>query len=71
MTNASKFDRMIRVSPELHREASIVAVVEGKELRQVMNEALSAYLATKQIEVTISPRRLTDQSASYEATPDK
>jgi hypothetical protein len=45
----------IRVNPDLYKQAQVVAVIEGRTLKELTEEALRALLATKQTTFTLHP----------------
>lgn len=45
----------IRVNPELYKQAQLVAVIEGRTLKELTEEALRSLLSTKQVSFTLHP----------------
>jgi predicted HicB family RNase H-like nuclease len=45
----------IRVDPELYKRAQVVAVIEGRTLKELTEEALRNLLSTKQVNFTLHP----------------
>ena len=54
--NAAKFDRMVRVEPTLYRKLAVLALMEQRGPKEIVEEALKQYLATKDL----SPERLAE-----------
>jgi hypothetical protein len=47
--------RHIRVDEDLYRQAQLVAVIEGRTLKELTEEAIRALLSTKQVSFTLHP----------------
>lgn len=47
--------RHIRVDDELYRQAQVVAVLEGRTLKELTEEAIRTLLSTKQVSFTLNP----------------
>lgn len=45
----------IRVDPDLYKRAQVVAVIEGRTLKELTEEALRNLLSTKQVNFTLHP----------------
>jgi hypothetical protein len=45
----------IRVDPDLYKRAQVVAVIEGRTLKELTEEALRNLLSTKQVSFTLHP----------------
>jgi len=45
----------IRVDPDLYKRAQVVAVLEGRTLKELTEEALRNLLSTKQVSFTLHP----------------
>lgn len=45
----------IRVDPELYKQARLVAAIEGRQLKELTEEALRNLLSTKKVTFTLHP----------------
>lgn len=51
----TRSSRHIRVDDELYKQAQVVAVIEGRTLKELTEEAIRALLSTKQVNFTLHP----------------